>query len=354
MIAGPGAGDDALAEAIARFSKGTGWPVLADATSSLRGHEGLDPIAHFDALLRAPSFADGHRPEAVLQLGATPVSKSLRLWLEAHEPSVYLRVDPGGGFEPSRLASDTLRAEPVRLLGDLSALLESPRQRSLEWSRAFVAANERAHGLLQEELACARALVSPVVALALARSLPDDGLLYAANSLAVRDLDTCLRERAGQRVLCNRGANGIVGKVSSALGAAAAGQGPVALLCGDLAFLHDVGGLLAAHRLGLRLVCVVLNDDGGGIFSHLPIAKQGQAVGFEALFRTPHGLELGPAAELYGARYERCESAEALRIALKGAWARSESTVIEVPIDPTRDLSFSTRILDRLRAALAA
>jgi 2-succinyl-5-enolpyruvyl-6-hydroxy-3-cyclohexene-1-carboxylate synthase len=139
-------------------------------------------------------------------------------------------------------------------------------------------------------------------------------------------------------VLCNRGANGIDGLVSSALGAAAAHPGPCVLLTGDLAFLHDAGGLLAAHRHALDLTIVVVNDDGGGIFSLLPIAEYGAAAGFETFFRTPHGLDLAGVAQGFGAVARRVGDATALRAALADSLASPRLHVIEVPLDRAADV----------------
>jgi 2-succinyl-5-enolpyruvyl-6-hydroxy-3-cyclohexene-1-carboxylate synthase len=120
--------------------------------------------------------------------------------------------------------------------------------------------------------------------------------------------------------------------VSSALGAAAAGCGPAVLLTGDLAFVHDLGGLLAARRHGLRAAIVVLNNDGGGIFHFLPISAYGEAVAFEEHFRTPHGLDLGPVAESFGASFTRVASWQHYRASLKEALASTGLSVIEVPV----------------------
>ncbi|MCX5736976.1 MAG: thiamine pyrophosphate-dependent enzyme, partial [Proteobacteria bacterium] len=175
--------------------------------------------------------------------------------------------------------------------------------------------------------------------------LPDDALLYVASSMAVRDLELfwplSLRRL---RVLCNRGANGIDGLISSALGAAAAHPGRCVLLTGDLAFLHDASGLLAAHRHRLDLTIVVVNDDGGGIFSMLPVAAHGEAAGFERFFRTPHGLDLTAVARAFGARTFRVEGVAALRAALADTDAAPQLRVIEVPLDRARDIASRKRL----------
>ena len=135
-------------------------------------------------------------------------------------------------------------------------------------------------------------------------TLPDDATLVVASSMPVRDVETFfpVRETAF-RVLSNRGANGIDGTVSTAFGVAAASRGPVVLLIGDVALAHDIGGLLAASRLGLKLTIVLLDNDGGGIFDFLPAAGEGDA--FVEHIATPHGLDFAHAAALYGCGWER-------------------------------------------------
>jgi 2-succinyl-5-enolpyruvyl-6-hydroxy-3-cyclohexene-1-carboxylate synthase len=172
--------------------------------------------------------------------------------------------------------------------------------------------------------------------------------------MAVRDLD-CFWP-AGERrvrVLANRGANGIDGILSSALGAAAAGQGPVALLIGDLAFLHDVGALVAARRHRLPLVIVAVNDDGGGIFSLLPVAAHGERAHFDALFRVPHGMDLAAAARGFGIGAARVGGTVGLRNALATALAADATTVLEVPLDRARDVALRRTIERDVAAALA-
>src|SRR5262249_32176257 len=169
----------------------------------------------------------------------------------------------------------------------------------------------------------------PAVA-ALAASLPAGATLYAGTSLAIRDLDWFWPACAPPvRVLVNRGANGIDGFVSSVLGAAAALPGPTLGLCGDLSFLHDLGGLIAARRHGIRATFVVLDNDGGGIFDHLPVA--GLAERYEELFVTPHGLDLGPLVEGYRAAYHRVRDVTALPRVIAAALDARTTAVVHVP-----------------------
>jgi 2-succinyl-5-enolpyruvyl-6-hydroxy-3-cyclohexene-1-carboxylate synthase len=150
-------------------------------------------------------------------------------------------------------------------------------------------------------------------------------------------------------VLSNRGANGIDGIISSALGVAAASGRPTVLLTGDVAFLHDVGGLLSAHRHGVPLTVVVVNNDGGGIFSFLPIAKATEH--FEELFGTPHGVDLSHAAALYGARFHRPEAPAALRAAVQQG-LEGGLHVIEVRTDRTKNVEVHRGLFARMTEAL--
>jgi 2-succinyl-5-enolpyruvyl-6-hydroxy-3-cyclohexene-1-carboxylate synthase len=156
--------------------------------------------------------------------------------------------------------------------------------------------------------------------------------------MATRDLESFwpLSDRQ-VRVLCNRGANGIDGFVSSALGAAASGAQPLVALTGDLGFYHDLNGLLAAKRHRLRAVFVVLNNDGGGIFSYLPQAECGDA--FDTFFLTPHGLDFRGAVEMYGCAFVRTDSRAAFADAIEPALHAARTTVIEVPVDRARSVA---------------
>jgi 2-succinyl-5-enolpyruvyl-6-hydroxy-3-cyclohexene-1-carboxylate synthase len=164
--------------------------------------------------------------------------------------------------------------------------------------------------------------------------------------MPVRDVEEFFGVRDDPpRVLANRGANGIDGTVSSAFGAAAASDGPVVLLIGDVALAHDIGGLLAGSRLGLRLTIVLLNNDGGGIFHFLPVASEGE--GFEEHIATPHGLDFAHAADLYGCAYKRSATEHDLRAALNDAIGSAQTTIIEIRTDRERNLALHRRIAER-------
>jgi 2-succinyl-5-enolpyruvyl-6-hydroxy-3-cyclohexene-1-carboxylate synthase len=169
----------------------------------------------------------------------------------------------------------------------------------------------------------------------------------------VRDLDTFLPASArALRCLSNRGANGIDGVVSAALGASAAGLGPVVLVIGDVSFYHDLNGLLAARRHGLDLLVVLVNNDGGGIFSFLPQAQaDGQT--FELLFGTPHGLDFRPFVEGYAGRFVRIREWHAFGAAVSDGLARGGLQVVEVPTDRARNVTLHRQVWRAVADALS-
>jgi 2-succinyl-5-enolpyruvyl-6-hydroxy-3-cyclohexene-1-carboxylate synthase len=189
-----------------------------------------------------------------------------------------------------------------------------------------------ARAVVNEQLAAESTLFEGKVAAEVIARLPAGAVLHVGNSMPVRDLDTF--GAAGGRTLRvdgNRGANGIDGVLSSALGAAAVSDRPTVLVVGDLSFLHDLGGLQIAARHALDAVVVVVNNDGGGVFSFLPCADYGEV--FERCFATPHGLDLAAAATLGGARHHRIADWSTFGAAFTTALATPGLDVIEVPTD---------------------
>ncbi|MBM4382876.1 MAG: 2-succinyl-5-enolpyruvyl-6-hydroxy-3-cyclohexene-1-carboxylic-acid synthase [Deltaproteobacteria bacterium] len=356
IVAGPLPLQSDLADAAVRFSRASGWPVLADAASQLRfgAHvESANVAAAYELYLRDGAFARAHAPRAVLRLGSAPTSKALRVWLESHAPSDYWLIDSAARFsDVSRLATARSASDPGALLTHAADAL-GDRARVSRWQSAFANAERAAQAAVAHALDAEAALLEPHLARELAAALPDGALLALSNSMPVRDVDAFAPASSRRlRVLVNRGANGIDGVTSTALGASAAWPGPVALLTGDLAFLHDLGGL-AAVRDARDLTIVLIENGGGGIFSFLPIAEHRESIAFERLFHTPHGLPLRKASELFGIEWERVGSWEHFRAALKTSLARGGVSVIEVPVDPAANVT-AFRALARVAQDAAA
>jgi 2-succinyl-5-enolpyruvyl-6-hydroxy-3-cyclohexene-1-carboxylate synthase len=330
IVAGP-QDDPRLPLAMAALAARLGYPILADALSGVRrgAHDGSLVIDAYDAFLRAAP--EGLKPDVVLRFGAIPTSKPLQRFVQAQTNARQIVVDPGGWREPSGLATDMLHVDPALLC---EALVEGIHHRPADdWAASWERINTTAREAIERHLEGVDELFEGKVFAELGTLLPEGALLYAGNSMPVRDLDTFLPRAPGAlRCLANRGANGIDGVVSSAFGASAAHAGPVVLVIGDISFYHDMNGLLAARAHGLDLLVVLLNNDGGGIFSFLP---QAEAVpeSFELLFGTPHGLDFRPFVEGYGGCFVRVHDWSGFESAVGNGLARGGLQVVEVPTD---------------------
>jgi 2-succinyl-5-enolpyruvyl-6-hydroxy-3-cyclohexene-1-carboxylate synthase len=292
---------EAVAEPAASFAAACGWPILAEPTSGLRcgPHDRSHVIAHYDLLLRVPSFAQRHRPEMVLRVGDMPTSKPLREWLAGARQVV---VDPHAVWhEPTRRAELVLRCSAQSALENLEARVADP-----DWLASWRAADSE----VPRALAAAPDGFEPKLLAALEPELPAGAIVWLSSSMPVRDVEACFPQSPKPlRFLANRGANGIDGVVSSAAGAALATGRPAWLLTGELALLHDVGGLLAARRAGADLHVVCLNNGGGAIFDFLPVAEQADPALYEEHIATPAGVDLKAIApEIAEVRTDRREN----------------------------------------------
>jgi 2-succinyl-5-enolpyruvyl-6-hydroxy-3-cyclohexene-1-carboxylate synthase len=358
--------DTPFGRAAAAFCEAAGWPLLADPLSGAR--RGNAAIAHYDALLRDEAFAAGARPDLVIRVGDLPVSKPLRTWLASLGDTPQVALDPEGAWQdPASVLSDSLALGPAAALARLAASVspapaippdgvehtqaETPPDRSSadpDWLARWRGADERAAASIRGVLG-PEGLSEPAVAAELGVLLPEEATLFVASSMPVREIETFWPVREDPpRVLCNRGANGIDGIVSSAFGAAADGDGPVVLLIGDVALAHDIGGLLAAKRLDLKLTIVLLDNGGGGIFDFLPVAGAAMAQENDIYTRhiaTPTGLDFARAAALYGLTHERVETIPAFRAALERALSpRAGSAIVQVQTDRASNVELHRRV----------
>jgi 2-succinyl-5-enolpyruvyl-6-hydroxy-3-cyclohexene-1-carboxylate synthase len=349
LVAGRTERDPRLGAALAALADRAGLPLLADPLSGAR--RGPAAIAHYDALLRDPDFGAARAPELVLRVGDLPTSKPLRQWLSTLD-TLQIVLDPETAWQdPFGSAATMLPGDPRALIDALAERLPR-RTRGRFWLEEWTGPDRAAGAAIASLLGADAQLSEPRVAAELGVRLPADATLVVASSMPVRDVETFfpLRTGAPPRTLSNRGANGIDGTVSTAFGVAAASSGPVVLLIGDVALLHDLGGLLAARRLGLKLVVVLLDNDGGGIFHFLPVASQGAA--FEEHVATPHGTDFAHAAALFGLDHVRVAAPEPFRAALDAALAADRTTLIHVRTDRAENVALHRAVWDVVRAAV--
>jgi 2-succinyl-5-enolpyruvyl-6-hydroxy-3-cyclohexene-1-carboxylate synthase len=296
VVCGGGAGE--VAEPVARLAAAAGWPVLAEPTSGVRcgAHDRSRVVAHYDVLLRDEAFADDVRADLVLRIGDMPTSKSLRAWVGAAEQVV---IDPHGAWnEPTRTAETILAADAAATCEALAAAVEG---RGTSADSGWVARWRDADAVVASAFAEAPDGFEAKAYAGIEGALPEDALVWVSSSMPIRYVESYFPSSGKPlRFLSNRGANGIDGVVASAAGAARATGRPTFVLIGEIALLHDVGGVLAARRAGIDLTIVCVNNGGGGIFDFLPVSEHADAAAYERHVATPAEADLAALAALAG------------------------------------------------------
>lgn len=298
IVAGPASPADpvAHARAVGRIARTLGWPVLADALSPVRHHpaEGACIVARYDALLRDEAQAAVLAPEAVLCVDGWPTSKVLRGWLErSGAEAVQVSATPAN--------RDGLHLRTRRIEADIADLIVAAPRPEEEYVMRWAAAETATSARIDSALAAETELFEPKATWLLARHLPAETPVFVAGSMPVRDVECFWPQNERRpRFYFNRGANGIDGTLSTALGVAHGGR-PAVLLTGDLSLLHDTNGFLLGPKLRGSLTIVLIDNGGGGIFEHLPVARFEPP--FEAYFATPQEVDFGKLCAAYGVEH---------------------------------------------------
>ncbi len=334
-------------------------PWAREALAMVRGDvaEG-NAVASVEALLRTTSFTERYRPDAVIRIGRMPSSRTVQTWLSGLGPeTTFVNVDPQGDLhDPLHRADVAVAGDPRHLLRALAPLeLKNPVWQA-RWSEADALAQAALSGV------CAQGFWEGGLARRLVEGLPEGVALHLASSMPIRNVDAFAPKRPLELpVFTNRGANGIDGTIATALGVATGREGRVAVLCGDLALLHDVGSLIAARSLPEQAVTsgertegassglggrqpggvtiVVMNNGGGGIFGFLPMAEPGAVAAgdLERLFRTPHRADFADISRAAGARHARTFDYEDFDRALARELDSPGLGVIECVVDAAQD-----------------
>jgi 2-succinyl-5-enolpyruvyl-6-hydroxy-3-cyclohexene-1-carboxylate synthase len=354
VIGGPGVVRSAHPEAIARarrtifgFVRRTGFPLLAEATSQLRfadAHtlEGVGGCDRFDAILRSEQDQRTLEPELIIQLGMTPTSGGLEKLITTHRTTHRIVVAPYGWNDPDRSAAAVVAADIEETAERLAEALEripvapSTAESRKRWAAEWTARSARAARII-DRVEPTGALNEGEIARELVRRAPERSILMLGNGLAIRHVDTFAARGANDLVvLSQRGASGIDGLISGAAGSASRAACPTSLLFGDVALLHDVGGLFAARAIVSPLVLVAIHNDGGRIFEQLPIAiHPGVDDTIRAHFTTPHGLSFAHAARMYGVAHRAVVTLDELSAALQEAYEKPACTLIEARVEPS-------------------
>lgn len=352
--------DPRFAERVIQLAELLQYPIIADPLSQLRSgaHSKRLIIDSYDAFLRIDSIAEELQPDVLLRFGAMPVSKPLLLYMSKHEQAKHIVVDEAGWRDPTLLVAARVMAEPAIFCEQLAAKLGQERKGDANADSAWLKRWQLLQLSSQEvltEAAAAEAdggLFEGSVVYQLQQLMNRHSTLFVGNSMPIRDVDSFWRtDDKGIRMMANRGANGIDGLVSTAMGVSAMQRGTV-LLLGDLSFYHDLNGLLGAKLHGLDLTIVIVNNDGGGIFSFLPQAQLPNH--FETLFGTPIGLDYEHAAKLYGGQFQRVYSWAQFQQAFQQAQASGGLQMIELPTDRAVNVELHRSIWPKLAERLAA
>lgn len=338
-------------ETVAKLAARLGFPLLADPLSQVRcgRHDRRLVIDCYDALLRESRLAQALSPQVVLRFGAVPTSQALLSYLQRHSMARQIIVDEGAWPDPIHVATDIFRAEPTGFAMDLSALVQGISD--VGWAGLWLKMAEAARKAVDDQLQSIQELFEGKIFSELGSLLPDRATLFAGNSMPVRDMDVFFPSTAHQvRCAGNRGGSGIDGVISTALGFSAVSQDPLVLVVGDLSFYHDTNGLFAARQNRLKATIILVNNDGGGIFSFLP--QRNYPDYFETYFGTPHGLAFKSAASLYGLDFYRASSWKEFRDSVSKSMSAPATSIVEVVTDREKNVELHRRIWSAVSRAV--
>jgi 2-succinyl-5-enolpyruvyl-6-hydroxy-3-cyclohexene-1-carboxylate synthase len=324
--------------AVSRLATELNWAIFADVRSGLRLVDNLPNLVHyFDLLLSTDRTNLLTEIDTVIQIGTQIVSARLLKWVERHPPQNYVAIiNDGERHDPSHLVSLRLEADLVGICDRITHKL-SPSSPS-PWMLELRSASDTI-GISVDKFLKTVELTEPFIARSISQHLPPEHGLWVGNSMPIRDLDMHgVADSNVIRIGANRGTSGIEGAIAAATGFAVGLQAPVTAIVGDLSSLHDLNSLELLRRNLQPVIVVIINNDGGGIFSFLPIAKSTQV--FESYFSTPHGLEFSHVAVMFGIDYYHPHDCVQFSQIYTQALANPRSAIVEVTTDRTKNWQF--------------
>lgn len=345
-------GSKAQADSVRWLSEALKWPLLPDAVSQLRlSRDASTSVPYYDLALASETFADAHRPDAVLYFGSRSTSKRLNLFLAESRPELFAVVKEGPSrLDPSHRVTHSFEADVVEFCETLLRISQDEAGGNAPWLESWQNASGRVESALERCLG--DELSEPRAARLVSRLVREDDGLVLASSMPIRDVDMFGDDTAvGPFVAANRGASGIDGTVATAAGFAHGLRRPVTLLIGDLALLHDLNSLSLLGRSAAPVTVVVVNNHGGGIFSFLPIARHADV--FEPYFGTPHEYSFEHAAAQFGLPYRHVSTSEELTKAYRAGREDAISQIVEITTDRAENVSLHRRVEDVVKRVLS-
>ncbi|MGD1857575.1 MAG: 2-succinyl-5-enolpyruvyl-6-hydroxy-3-cyclohexene-1-carboxylic-acid synthase [Leptolyngbyaceae cyanobacterium] len=319
IIAGPAQPQNPhqYCQSVANLSQSLGWPILAEGLSPLRNYQSLNPylISTYDCLLRSSNSSKQLAPEQVIQLGPLPTSKIVRQWLQRYQPLTWQVTSHPSNVDPLHGRTYPIEVS-VEAFGAQSPIRSFDSNRNVsEYCQQWISCEKK---LRQKLTKCLQSIEDPFegkISWLLSQYLPKESVLVVANSMPVRDIESFWQPNDRHiQPYFNRGANGIDGTLSASMGIAH-GYSNSVLLTGDLAFLHDINGLLNHRYIKGKLTILVINNQGGGIFEMLPISEFEPP--FEEYFATPQAVDLLELSKAYGVQHSLIRSWDGLIECLK-------------------------------------
>jgi 2-succinyl-5-enolpyruvyl-6-hydroxy-3-cyclohexene-1-carboxylate synthase len=328
-------------EAVVELAARLNWAVFADIQSGLRLRRDFPNLIHyFDRLLLTDISRELEQIDTIFQIGTRIVSSRWLKWIEKYPPQNYIVViNDGDRHDPSHLVSLRIESDIAYLCQQLSKLPQLPPS---GWVQKLRSASDKISITAAKFLKTTK-LTEPLIARTISELIPNQHGLWVSNSMPIRDLDMYAFTINHQpstihclRIGANRGTSGIEGAIAAATGFAVGLQAPVTAIVGDLSSLHDLNSFALLQRNTQAVIVVIINNDGGGIFSFLPISKSTEI--FDPYFGTPHGLEFSQAAGMFKLDYYHPQTADELRRDYQQALANHRSAVIEVTTDRSENL----------------
>ena len=343
-----------LADAIQNLGGAVGWPIIAEPLSQLRFRDGDALIATGEHLLKHADVVDELRPDVVIRFGGAPTTAPVNQWLERIRPSTVIAVDPERRWHDASFTTTThLDVDPlVFALNAAPRIATTPGEWLERWRRLDGSAGGAIDAALDGQARTSGSVVRDLCSIADGSPL----FVMSSNSMPPRDLDSYVPAGTPIGFVGNRGAAGIDGITSTALGFSThvGADAPMIVLTGDLALLHDIGGLLGVSRAGAHLTVVCIDNDGGQIFSMLPINGRIDADAYDTIFRTPHGIDLAQLDGLADIDVTIVDEGDDLAAALRAATAKAEPGVdlVIVRIDPDHDMATRARVREAVGEAI--
>jgi 2-succinyl-5-enolpyruvyl-6-hydroxy-3-cyclohexene-1-carboxylate synthase len=332
-----------------------GYPIFADGASQLRfGKNNKENVlSNFEAVLKIKSFVQKHNPDIIIQFGRTPTSNALNSFLEKCDSLRYIINEYGDWFDPSNKATAAIACKPYIFCEKLLELLDTDKNsnRESEWLNEFLASEKFSTMIKEEIISNSQFPSEPRIIKELLDIMPENSNLMISNSMPIRDFDYfAYKTDKDIKIFNNRGASGIDGINSTAFGIAAESKKTTVLLTGDLAFYHDMNGLLAANKYSIPLIIILINNNGGGIFEVLPISKYKNI--FDEFFITPHNLNFELFVNGYKGFYKQVESWDDLKNNFNKSIADNSFSVLEIRTNSITSLNYRNNYWDKVKEEL--